>query len=126
MLAGIRGDVAVLSKRRPGIAGACGARHEARVLAPFFIRGGFRVAQREVCVVEADSVYVKYAIGGAIASGYVPRQAQIYDSCDNAVEKIVRDALGKDYRILETQVHKAPRKAIMYYRRFRHGEWTYV
>jgi hypothetical protein len=72
-------------------------------------------------------VYVKYAIGGAIASGYVPRSPLIYDSCDEAaVEKIVRDALGKDYRILETEVRKTPRRAIMYYRRFRHGEWTYV
>ena len=127
MLATIKDGVAVLSKRRPGLVGACGARHECRVLAPFFIRGGFRVMTREVCVVEPDSVYVKYAIGGAIASGYVPRSPLIYDSCDEAaVEKIVRDALGKDYRILETQVHKAPRKAVMYYRRFKHGEWAYV
>ena len=119
-------SVAVVDKARPGVWGACGARHEVRVRAPFFVRGGFRVERKEVCVVEPDSVYVKFAVGGAIGSGLVPRRPMIYESCDGAVERAIRDSLGERYRILETEVRKAPRKAIMYYRRFKHGEWMHI
>jgi len=119
--------VAVIDKTRPGVWGACGARHEVRISAPFFVRGGFRVERREVCVVEADSIFVKFAVGGAIGSGYVPRSPLIYESCDGAtIERVIRDSLGERYRILETEVRKEFRKAIMYYRRFKHGEWMYV
>jgi len=119
--------VAVIDKTRPGIWGACGAKHECRVQAPFFVRGGFRVSRREACVVEPNSIYVKFAIEGATGSGYVPYQMQVYESCNNdIVERIVRDALGERYRILETEVRKKFRKVIMYHRRFRHGEWMYV
>jgi len=119
-------SVAVIDKARPGVWGACGARHEVRVRAPFFVRGGFRVSRRDACVVNPDSIYVKFAIEGAIGSGLIPRKPMIYESCDGAVERAIRDSLNERYKVLETEVRKEPQKTIMYYRKFRHGEWMHI
>ena len=119
--------VAVLSKTRPGVVGACGARHEVRVRAPFFVRGGFRVERKEACVVLPNSIYVKTSTpSGDIGSDLVPHRPLVYENCDVTTERIIRDSLGDQYKILETEVRKTPRKAIMYYRKFRHGEWMHI
>ena len=123
----VTNDVAVLSKVRPGVVGRCGARHETCVRAPFFVRGGFRVERREICVVDPDAFLVKVSTpGGSIGSDLIPHKPLVYENCDITIERVVRDSLGERYRILETEVRKAPRKAVMYYRKFRHGEWMHI
>ena len=120
-------NVAVLSKTRPGVIGACGARHEVRVRTPFFVRGGFRVERKEVCVVDPDAIFVKVSTpGGSIGSELVPHRPLVYENCDNAIERAIRDSLGDQYKILEIETRKTPRKTIMYYRRFKHGEWMHI
>jgi len=128
LLAKIESGVAVLDKMKPGVWGSCGARHEVRVRAPFFVRGGFRVTQREICFVKANIISVSFGSPGAGFTGHgtLPPRSMILESCEGAVERIVREFEGEGYRVHKVEVLSQPARTTAYYRKFKHGEWLYV
>jgi len=122
----VEGDVAVLKKMRPVAQGGCGARHQIRVEAPFFIRGGFRVAKISKFKVPGWAYTVKYETPwGTIRTVNIPQRAVYLDSKpDDAalVEMLVKQEHGDSVRkIVDVKVNEPIRTTDVYVRKFRHA-----
>jgi len=59
-IAKIENNVAILSKAKPKIVGACGAKTEAIVTLPFFVRGGFKMTLSRAYKIPKHYIHVKY------------------------------------------------------------------
>jgi hypothetical protein len=127
----VENGIAVLAKSRPRVAGGCGARHYVEVFAPLFIRGGFRVEEREFYRVRRFSMAFDFERrGGARSleewgSWYFPKEdVQMYlgdEEVRALMEREKRSFIEKGFEVRNERI-EAP-KVKVYYRRFGHGEY---
>jgi hypothetical protein len=127
----VENGVAVLAKSRPRVSGGCGARHHVEVFAPFAVRGGFRVEEREFYRVRRFSMAFDFERrGGARSleewgSWYFPKEdVQMYlgdEEVRALMEREKRSFIEKGFEVRNERI-EAP-KVKVYYRRFRHGEY---
>jgi len=127
----VENGVAVLAKSRPRVAGGCGARHYVEVFAPFAVRGGFRVEEREFYRVSRMSLAFDFERKGGARSleewgtWYFPKEWGIWYLTENEVISMLetekKNFLEKGFEVRNERI-EAPRVRI-YYRKFRHGEY---
>jgi hypothetical protein len=127
----VENGVAVLAKSRPRVAGGCGARHYVEVFAPFALRGGFRVEEREFYRVSRMSLAFDFERkGGARSleewgSWYFPKEGVLWymgeEEVKTLMEREKKNFVEKGFEVFNERV-EAP-KVRVYYRRFRHGEY---
>ena len=127
----VENGVAVLAKSRPRVAGGCGARHYVEVFAPFALRGGFRVEEREFYRVSRMSLAFDFERkGGARSleewgSWYFPKESVLWYMGEGEVKALLerekKKFVEKGFEVFNERV-EAP-KVRVYYRRFRHGEY---
>ena len=127
----VENGVAVLAKSRPRVAGGCGARHYVEVFAPFALRGGFRVEEREFYRVSRMSLGFDYERKDGVraledwGTWLFPKESGIWYLTEGEVKTMLeaekRNFVEKGFRVFNERV-EAP-KVRVYYRRFRHGEY---
>jgi len=123
----VEGDVAVLKKMRPVVQGGCGARHQVRIEAPFYIRGGFRVSRVVKYKVPGWAFTVKFETPwGIIRTENVPQRGVYLDSMPDSdvvlAEQLARQQYGDAVkRIVDVKVNEPIRAVNVYVRRFKHG-----
>ena len=123
----IENDVAVLKKMRVVVQGGCGARHQVRVEAPFFIRGGFKVQKTVKFKVHGWAFTVRFETPwGTVRTENVPQRTVYLDrkpDDDNMLaEMLARQEHGDAVKkIVEIKINEPVRVVNVYVRRFRHA-----
>jgi len=122
----IESGVAVLKKMRPLAQGGCGARHQVRVEAPFFIRGGFRVERVVKYKVPgwAFEVVFRTPYGSFVRERLPQRDIYVDEAPDprQLAEKLAKEMYGdKVAEIVNIEVKEGPKPVAVYVRKFRHG-----
>lgn len=123
----IENDVAVLQKMRPVAQGGCGARHQIRIEAPFFVRGGFRVHKTAKFKVPGWAFTVTFETPwGTIRTENVPQRDVYLDrKPDNDValaEMLTRQQyVDSVKRILDVKINEPVKIVNVYVRKFRHA-----
>jgi hypothetical protein len=127
----VESGVAVLAKHVPRVSGGCGARHYVEVFAPFAVRGGFRVEEREFYRVSRMSLAFDFERKGGArcleewGTWYFPKEWGIWYLTENEVtsmlEREKKNFYEKGFEVRNERI-EAPRVRV-YYRKFRHGEY---
>jgi hypothetical protein len=127
----VENGVAVLAKSRPRIAGGCGARHYVEVFAPFALRGGFRVEERELYRVTRMSLGFDFERRGGARSleewgtWLFPKENVLMYCSEEEVRSLLerekKNFTEKGFNVFNERI-EAP-KVKVYYRRFKHGEY---
>jgi hypothetical protein len=127
----VENGVAVLAKTRPKISGGCGARHHVEVTAPLFLRGGFRVEEREFYRVTRLSLGFDFERKGGARSleewgtWYFPKENGVWYLSESEVRSLLerekKNFVEKGFEVFNERI-EAPRVRV-YYRRFQHGEF---
>jgi hypothetical protein len=123
--------VAVLAKTNIKISGGCGARHWVEVCTPLFIRGGFRVEEREAYEVTRMSLGFDFERKDGVrgledwGTWLFPKEQGIWFLSESEVASMLeaekRNFLEKGFKVFNERI-EAP-KVKVYYRRFKHGEY---
>jgi hypothetical protein len=122
----VENDVAILKKTRLVVEDKCGARHVARIVSPFMIRGGFRVNRTTRFKVPAWAFEVKFQTPyGTIVTESVPLRNMYLEKKRSDVElaeELTRKEFGdKVLRILGVKVNEPIKIVNVYVRQFKHA-----
>jgi hypothetical protein len=123
----IEDSVAVLKKMQPVVQGGCGARHQVRIEAPFYIRGGFKVHKTAKFKVPGWAFTVKFETPwGTIRTENVPQRDVYFDRMPDSdaalAEQLARQQYGDAVkRIVDVKVNEPIKTVNVYVRRFKHG-----
>jgi hypothetical protein len=127
----VENNVAVLAKTRPRVAGGCGARHYVEVFAPFALRGGFRVEERELYRVTRMTLGFDFERKGGARSleewgtWLFPKENILMYCSEEEVRSLLerekKNFTEKGFNVFNERI-EAP-KVKVYYRRFKHGEY---
>jgi len=122
----IENDVAILKKTRLVVEGKCGARHVARIVSPFMIRGGFRVNRTTRFKVPAWAFDVKFQTPyGTYVTEKVPLRNMYLERKRSDVElaeELVRKEFGdKVQHVLDVKINEPIKIVNVYTRQFQHA-----
>jgi len=122
----VENGVAILKRTRLVVEDKCGARHIARVVSPFFIRGGFRVNRATRFKVPAWAFEVKFQTPyGTYVVEKVPQRSvyleQRRDDVEIAKELLKREFGNKVQHIIDVRINEPIKVVGIYTRQFKHA-----
>ena len=130
-IAKIENNVAILSKAKPKLTGACGAKTEATVTMPFFVRGGFKVIRTSAYKIPKHYIHVRYtAKDGWKWERWLPERDiylhELPDDINKLAEFLVKRYVEVDVKSFEVvKVEGEIKQVDAYIREFKHIKIIY-
>jgi hypothetical protein len=123
----IENDIAVLKKMRPVAQGGCGARHQVRVEAPFFIRGGFKVHKTTKFKVPGWAFTVTFETPwGTVRTENAPQRDTYLDRKPDSDKVLAEMLVRQEYsdavkRVTDIKTNEPIKIVNVYVRKFKHA-----
>jgi len=122
----VENGVAILKRTRLVVEDKCGVRHIARVVLPFFIRGGFRVNRATRFKVPSWAFEVKFQTPyGTYVVEKVPQRSvyleQRRDDVEIAKELLKREFGNRVQHIIDVRINEPIKMVNVYTRQFKHA-----